>query len=118
MSLQQKSKPKRSPRRQVCCHYWRIEPADGATSKGVCRYCGQEKEFNNDITAYLDDGDGNHRDGCRPVRVIRRHVRGAPTCRKCGKPMTLDTWVGAGVGGGIKPFWYCRICGVKDMVWY
>jgi hypothetical protein len=30
-----------------CCHYWIIEPADGPTSKGMCQFCGAEKEFDN-----------------------------------------------------------------------
>ncbi|HUU63419.1 MAG TPA: hypothetical protein VMX96_05820 [Dehalococcoidia bacterium] len=30
-----------------CCHYWIIEPADGPTSKGMCQFCGAEKEFAN-----------------------------------------------------------------------
>jgi hypothetical protein len=31
----------------VCIHRWRIESPNGATSHGVCRYCGAEKEFPN-----------------------------------------------------------------------
>ncbi len=30
-----------------CCHYWIIEAADGPTSKGMCQFCGAEKEFDN-----------------------------------------------------------------------
>ena len=28
-----------------CCHYWIIEAAQGMTSRGVCKFCGAEKEF-------------------------------------------------------------------------
>ena len=28
-----------------CCHHWIIEAPQGPTSKGVCRFCGEEKEF-------------------------------------------------------------------------
>ena len=28
-------------------HHWMIEVANGATSPGVCRLCGLEKEFSN-----------------------------------------------------------------------
>lgn len=28
-----------------CCHYWIIEAPEGPTSKGVCKFCGAEKEF-------------------------------------------------------------------------
>jgi hypothetical protein len=28
-----------------CCHYWIIESPKGPTSRGVCQFCGAEKEF-------------------------------------------------------------------------
>lgn len=31
----------------ACRHYWMIEEAHGATSKAVCRLCGEECEFYN-----------------------------------------------------------------------
>ena len=31
----------------ACRHYWVIESASGPTSKGVCKFCGEEKEFQN-----------------------------------------------------------------------
>ena len=31
----------------TCRHYWIIESASGPTSKGVCKFCGEEKEFQN-----------------------------------------------------------------------
>lgn len=34
-----------------CCHHWIIESPKGPTSKGVCKYCGAEREFFN----YWDD---------------------------------------------------------------
>ena len=30
-----------------CIHHWIIEPANGATSMGVCKLCGAEREFSN-----------------------------------------------------------------------
>ena len=30
-----------------CQHYWIIEMANGPTSKGVCKYCGEERDFFN-----------------------------------------------------------------------
>ena len=30
-----------------CRHYWIIQPPGGHTSKGVCKFCGMEKEFYN-----------------------------------------------------------------------
>lgn len=35
------------PEAPVCIHRWVIETPNGETSKGVCRYCGAEKEFPN-----------------------------------------------------------------------
>ncbi len=32
-----------------CVHYWKIEEPSGPVSKGVCKYCGREKEY---VTAY------------------------------------------------------------------
>jgi len=28
-----------------CPHYWIIESPKGPTSKGVCKFCGEEREF-------------------------------------------------------------------------
>jgi len=30
-----------------CTHYWIIASPDGPTSRGICKYCGAEKEFKN-----------------------------------------------------------------------
>lgn len=30
-----------------CNHYWVIESANGPVSKGVCKYCGDKREFSN-----------------------------------------------------------------------
>ena len=32
---------------QACHHYWEIEVANGPTSLGTCKYCGETKEFLN-----------------------------------------------------------------------
>ena len=31
----------------VCAHHWVIEPANGPTSKGRCRRCREERDFQN-----------------------------------------------------------------------
>jgi hypothetical protein len=33
--------------KQECKHYWVIEGARGPTSRGVCKFCGKEQEFQN-----------------------------------------------------------------------
>ena len=40
-------KEKKSAVATTCRHYWNIEAADGPTSRGVCKVCGEEKEFLN-----------------------------------------------------------------------
>ena len=32
-----------------CAHHWLIETAAGPASKGVCRLCGEEREFSNSV---------------------------------------------------------------------
>ncbi len=46
-----------------CTHHWQIAPAQGPTSRGKCRRCGEVRTFNNT----LDD---------EYVQGIRRVARG------------------------------------------
>jgi len=32
-----------------CTHYWMIESPTGPTSRGVCKLCGAEREFRNNV---------------------------------------------------------------------
>ena len=32
---------------EQCHHYWKIEVANGKTSKGVCKHCGESRYFFN-----------------------------------------------------------------------
>ena len=36
----------------ACPHFWDIESANGPSSKGVCRNCGETKEFLNAFPAF------------------------------------------------------------------
>ena len=47
--------------KQNCCHYWRIEAIDGRTSKGVCKYCGEEMEFINPFEDMWDENKYNNK---------------------------------------------------------
>ena len=38
----------------TCAHHWDIEPANGPTSRGICRNCHAEKMFSNSTTAVAD----------------------------------------------------------------
>lgn len=35
-----------------CAHHWLIEPPSGPMSKGVCKLCGAEKEFLNNLPEF------------------------------------------------------------------
>ena len=54
--MRQKIKVKEKTREYVakdqCHHYWVIEIADGQKSRGVCKYCGEKRDFFNSIAAY------------------------------------------------------------------
>ena len=49
--VKMRSKVKLAPEQPVardgCRHYWIIESPNGPTSRGVCKLCGAEKEFQN-----------------------------------------------------------------------
>ncbi|MBA7628033.1 hypothetical protein ES703_35503 [subsurface metagenome] len=40
-------KEKKSAEIKFCRHYWHIEEADGPVSRGICKICGEKKEFQN-----------------------------------------------------------------------
>ena len=40
-------KPEKKIAKKDCNHYWVIEVANGPTSSGVCKYCGEIKVFLN-----------------------------------------------------------------------
>ncbi len=35
----------------TCTHHWTIQPATGPVSQGVCRLCGEVREFKNYVEA-------------------------------------------------------------------
>ena len=39
------SHPKKPAIGERCRHYWLIETPHGAICKGICRFCGEEKDF-------------------------------------------------------------------------
>ncbi|MDY6893123.1 MAG: hypothetical protein SVO26_05340 [Chloroflexota bacterium] len=41
------SKTENDTARTDCVHHWIIESPEGPTSKGVCKYCGEERVFQN-----------------------------------------------------------------------
>ena len=47
-----------------CVHHWIIATASGATSRGVCKFCGEAKDFQNfipqDLSYILIGKDSNY----------------------------------------------------------
>ena len=42
----------KKPSENECNHYWVIEVANGPTSRGECKYCGEIREFFNAFPDY------------------------------------------------------------------
>ena len=40
---------------ELCKHIWKIEPANGPMSHGVCEKCGDEDDFGNSIAEVQSD---------------------------------------------------------------
>ena len=55
-------------------HYWDLDSPHGAVVHGVCRHCGEERDFDNSL-AYQDDRDG---DGDAPAEGKKYHRRQRP----------------------------------------
>lgn len=49
MRYKVKEKTKEYVAKDQCRHYWVIEVANGPKSRGLCKYCGEEREFFNSI---------------------------------------------------------------------
>ena len=49
MKPEVKERNERKPAGKECNHYWVIEIANGPTSRGQCKYCGEKQEFLNTI---------------------------------------------------------------------
>jgi hypothetical protein len=41
----------------TCVHHWIIEPPAGASSMGICKVCGAEREFQNYAGDFIWEGD-------------------------------------------------------------
>jgi hypothetical protein len=45
----------RPVKKATCIHHWLIEPAIGPISRGVCKYCGERKDFFNILDEFRTD---------------------------------------------------------------
>ena len=62
MRYKLKERPREPATQGKCRHCWMIESASGPTSRGVCKFCGVEKEFLNSLPEFTVMG--------RKVRVF------------------------------------------------
>ena len=46
--------PEENKDENQCNHFWMIEIANGPSSRGECKFCGETKEFFNSITNIND----------------------------------------------------------------
>jgi len=68
----------------TCRHHWLIESPHGATSHGICKVCGEEREFQNSASDTLWEGD--------PMRSISRMGGGSsrPVVRQPASTVAED----------------------------
>jgi hypothetical protein len=50
--IKEKEKASAKQSKPACGHYWIIEVANGPTSLGTCKYCGETREFLNAFPTY------------------------------------------------------------------
>ena len=57
--------------KNTCVHHWLIEPATGPVSRGVCKLCGEQKEFfnilddfqtNEEISVHIESSNSDEED--------------------------------------------------------
>ena len=54
-----------------CRHHWLIESPHGATSWGMCKLCGERREFSNSASDAIWDGEGVLGARVQPGTLIR-----------------------------------------------
>lgn len=57
-AVKERPKKKEEKREEATCqHHWYIETPAGSTSRGICRRCGEEREFRNSTMDYIGDNE-------------------------------------------------------------
>ncbi|HEU4759664.1 MAG TPA: hypothetical protein VFT91_06740 [Dehalococcoidia bacterium] len=57
-AIEEREQPE-APPAPTCQHHWLIETPRGATSKGRCKRCGEEREFRNSASDHLWEDDSS-----------------------------------------------------------
>ena len=60
-----------NPAGEECSHFWTIEIANGPTSRGVCRICGEEKDFYNVIPDFSAQKKKGHPFDLPEIKKVR-----------------------------------------------
>ena len=47
---------------ETCRHHWKIEAADGPESRGVCKHCGEARDFPNSMPDFSEMKKARRRD--------------------------------------------------------
>lgn len=71
MRYKPEAAPEEPVTRDKCRHYWIIESPKGPTSKGVCKFCGAEKEFQNFLPDSFWEGNVSFLFGTDSTRDIK-----------------------------------------------
>ena len=69
MTVELKVKPQETEVKGKCHHYWIIEPPGRIASRGVCKLCGAEKDFINDLPHSYHEGEIFILDRSAPPKV-------------------------------------------------
>jgi hypothetical protein len=84
-----------------CRHHWRIEAPNGATSHGICKLCGEEREFANSSSDSIWENDSNDNNRWRG-RGRNKDVSPEPAARQAAplSQAALGSLLGSGYRGG------------------
>ena len=56
----------------TCTHRWRIAPPEGPLSEGVCKFCGERRQFKNSVAEWGPvDRALAHRQYCTTTEPLR-----------------------------------------------
>ncbi len=68
----------------TCVHHWQIERPNGATVRGICKRCGEQRLFptSSDYDAWYGEGAGLHCGRRTTTTAAERHDTGSAPPRR------------------------------------
>ncbi|MFC1999258.1 hypothetical protein ACFLXE_00685 [Chloroflexota bacterium] len=101
MRAKQQTITREAETRLACCHYWLIEAGCGATSPGVCAFCGEKREFTNNLFICTDENGERIVDNNRPLHAKRNGRNGGKNGSQEKRPRyTIEDYRRWGKMGG------------------